>query len=648
MPVRPPRCEVFLPFDALLALAAGVHRMLHLAHLGHQVGQFDQFRRGVAAGDDDMLVARPLVQCGHHVGDVDPAPLDRVGELVEHVEPVPLGFQVALDLRPTFGRLGGVVALVARPGQPRPALAHLVPGNGSALTGGRVMRAECPQRGLLADPPLWTLHELEHHHRPPGVPGAQRHPERGGGLALADPGVHGQDRLAAPFAGGEPVVGYLLDFSLWHQAALRVATARRPSADNWSRRRYSARSAAASRAARPRRTGPDSQSTTTAATPVRAAAAATGSAPAVARPSVTRISSARRCGSRRRCAATTRAAVVNPAARGVRPPVRNSRSRAAPISWLPVGGSVTSAPSPRKVTRPTLSRRWYAARSSDSTAPFTARIRCRAAIEPEASTTNSTKFASRPLWTDARRSSARSSSRPVRPRLAWCGAAARRVAARCKETSHSSGRRAPTTRPARVYAAERRPCGAWPPGRVSGTASSRARYGGSAAEARLSAPPPRGPPSPALASGGAPPPSGDPSPLPGEPLPGSGSSSGSSSGGWAAVRIASSRASSGNPGASKGSRRRRRGNAIRTTSRTSASVTAGRPCQAASAVAVRATTMSARIPSTSNAAHTLAIRRSSASGSSTVDSRTRACWIREESAASDDAQSRVNPSGSAS
>src|SRR3989440_9964873 len=297
------------------------------------------------------------------------------------------------DLRPTLGRLGGVVALVTRAGQPGPALPHLVPGDRGARSGGVVVRAQRAQRRLLADPPLRTLHELEHHQWPARVPGAQRHPERGGRLPLANAGMHGQDRLAAPLAGGEPVVGYLLDLSLRHQAAFRVATARRPSADNWSRRRYSARSAPANRAARRSRTGPDSQSTTTQATPASAGATATGSGPAVARPSVTRINKGRRCGSRRRCAATTRAAVVSPAARGVRPPVGNSRSRAAPISWLPVGGRVTCASSPRKVTRPTRSRRWYASRSRDSTAPLTARIRCRAAIEPDASPPNSTRLA---------------------------------------------------------------------------------------------------------------------------------------------------------------------------------------------------------------------------------------------------------------
>ena len=82
---------------------------------------------------------------------------------------------------------------------------------------------------------------------------------------------------------------------------------------------------------------------------------------------------------------------------------------------------------------------------------------------------------------------------------------------------------------------------------------------------------------------------------------GSGSGSGSSS-----PSTSSSRSSS-RPGASNGLRRRRCGRASRAAARTSSVVTEVRPCQAAWATAVRAVTMSARIPSTSNAAHSSAI-----------------------------------------
>src|SRR3712207_8644474 len=60
------------------------------------------FRSRVPPGDDDVLRARPVGQRGHDVVDVDPAPLHRVGELVEHVELVRLGGQVTLDLGPAL------------------------------------------------------------------------------------------------------------------------------------------------------------------------------------------------------------------------------------------------------------------------------------------------------------------------------------------------------------------------------------------------------------------------------------------------------------------------------------------------------------------------------------------------------------------
>src|SRR5438132_3144256 len=39
------------PLDALLPLAPCVHRVLHLGHLGDQVGGLDQPRGGIASGD---------------------------------------------------------------------------------------------------------------------------------------------------------------------------------------------------------------------------------------------------------------------------------------------------------------------------------------------------------------------------------------------------------------------------------------------------------------------------------------------------------------------------------------------------------------------------------------------------------------------
>src|SRR3954454_22614548 len=42
------------PLDALLALAARVHRVLDLRHLGHKVRGVEQLLRGIATGDDDV------------------------------------------------------------------------------------------------------------------------------------------------------------------------------------------------------------------------------------------------------------------------------------------------------------------------------------------------------------------------------------------------------------------------------------------------------------------------------------------------------------------------------------------------------------------------------------------------------------------
>ena len=98
-----------------LALLAGVHRVLDLGHLHDQVGRGDQSGSASAAGDHHVLAAGPRREHRDHVVHVDPAPLHRVGELVEHVEAVGLGGQVAARPGPSL-RPGvcGVVGLGAR------------------------------------------------------------------------------------------------------------------------------------------------------------------------------------------------------------------------------------------------------------------------------------------------------------------------------------------------------------------------------------------------------------------------------------------------------------------------------------------------------------------------------------------------------
>src|SRR6185436_12547521 len=92
------------PLDSFLALAAGVHRVLDLRHLGDEIGGVQQRLGSVAAGDYDVLGARALGQRRDDLLDVDPAPLQRIGELVEHVEVVALLGRPARDLRPSIGR----------------------------------------------------------------------------------------------------------------------------------------------------------------------------------------------------------------------------------------------------------------------------------------------------------------------------------------------------------------------------------------------------------------------------------------------------------------------------------------------------------------------------------------------------------------
>ena len=121
------------------------------------------------------------------------------------------------------------------------------------------------------------------------------------------------------------------------------------------------------------------------------------------------------------------------AASGVLPPVGRSCNRRAAVSIEDVGGSASVASAPRNVIKPTLSLRWYASSRRESTAALTAPIRRLAAIDPDASTTSSTRLDSRPSVTASRRSgpASRSGSSWRRARSACRGAAARMVAVRC-------------------------------------------------------------------------------------------------------------------------------------------------------------------------------------------------------------------------
>ncbi len=297
-------------------------------------------------------------------------------------------------------------------------------------------------------------------------------------------------------------------------------------------------------------------------------------------------------------------------------------------------------------------------------------------MEPEASTTKRTRLPSRPSRVAWRRSSLRiTRPRPARPRAFWCGAAACTVAARCSFVSWPRGRWAPVVRPCAVRARERRPAA---PSPSPGTLSILVRNGSAARTAACSGPPASwagdcGAPSGASAGASAgsaggcascgPPPCGGTPPPPSGPPPssgpcgfsgppsgsGSGSVSGSGSGSGSGSSCGSS---SGNrsriSSSSKGLRRRRWGSASSAACRTSSFSTVVRPAQAASAVAVRAITMSARMPSTSKAAQVAAICRSALSPRRTCGSSARAATTRARTSLSSPDQRAAKPAGSSS
>ena len=191
--------------------------MLHLRHLGHQIRRIEQRRRCVAAGDHHMLGARTLGQRGNHLVDVDPAPLQWIGELVEHIEVVPFLGESAGDLGPTLRSRGGMIILRARLARPRPSGAHLVPLDGTTDTAFLMRSTEFGQRGLFADLPLRALDELEDRDVEALIPGAQRHSERGRRLPLPRAGVHGQQWSVAPLTRRQSVTGNSQWLTLWHR-----------------------------------------------------------------------------------------------------------------------------------------------------------------------------------------------------------------------------------------------------------------------------------------------------------------------------------------------------------------------------------------------------------------------------------------------
>ena len=151
----------------------------------------------------------PVAQRRDDVVDVDPAPLHRVGELVEHVEVVASrsARRRLISRQPSAASAAwsSSVPCLARPAtSPRPSCATR---RGRPRRSPRAARPSALEHGLLADAPLGRLHELEDPDAPALVPAAQRQPEGGGRLALAVAGVDHQQRPVAALPRGQPVVG---------------------------------------------------------------------------------------------------------------------------------------------------------------------------------------------------------------------------------------------------------------------------------------------------------------------------------------------------------------------------------------------------------------------------------------------------------
>src|SRR5882757_8208198 len=96
--------------------------------------------------------------------------------------------------------------------------------------------AEFAKSGLLPHSPLGALDELEHRDVEALVPGAQRHAERRGRLALARPGVDREQWGIAANACRQPVVGHGQRLALWHDGLLPVAQAAPRSASDLTKR----------------------------------------------------------------------------------------------------------------------------------------------------------------------------------------------------------------------------------------------------------------------------------------------------------------------------------------------------------------------------------------------------------------------------
>lgn len=84
--------------------------MLDLRHLGDDVGHLHECAGSPPPGDDDLLGPGTVRERLDDLGDVDPAPVERIGELVKEVEVERLVVEQLLDVSPSLlGGPGGVL-----------------------------------------------------------------------------------------------------------------------------------------------------------------------------------------------------------------------------------------------------------------------------------------------------------------------------------------------------------------------------------------------------------------------------------------------------------------------------------------------------------------------------------------------------------
>src|SRR5690606_17549487 len=166
--------------DAAPRLDPAVVGVLDLHHLGDGVGQVDQRLWTVAARDDHVGLRRAVPDRGGHLLDVQPAPVHRIGQLVEYQQ-VDLsgGERDACRLPRVPGERLGLVEVLGQPGEP--------------VTAGAPFDTEFGQDLVLACSPVPGLDELDRDGAPAPRQRSDRHAERGGGLALAVAGVDQHD-----------------------------------------------------------------------------------------------------------------------------------------------------------------------------------------------------------------------------------------------------------------------------------------------------------------------------------------------------------------------------------------------------------------------------------------------------------------------